>query len=294
VSFALTNTAAGVPARVTPVAPVSRSATVTRGYAQPLQARVVDALGNPVAGATVTFTLGSGAATAPCGAGSAASAGAGAGAGAAEGAGVGATASFVGGGAQATATTGASGLATSPTLTANASAGTFAATATVSSGVGAGAGTSGASDGAANAAAASADSALAASFTLRNLPGAPSRLTAGIGATQSTVTGTRFPIRLAVTVDDAEKNPVPGGAVTFAAPASGPGGTFTVRSRAPRHRRSKISHPHSVRIKTDACGIAVAPALTAGRSGGYIVEASAAHARPAAFALVNEQPGRQP
>ena len=271
VSFSLTNAAADVPARVMALAPTSRSATVTHGYAQPLRVTVLDALGNPVAGASVVFTLSSAAGVGACGAASSADG------------------SFVGGtGAQASATTGASGVATSPPLTANASVGTFTATATVSSGGGTGA--SGAADGAG----ASAGSAIDASFSLRNLAGAPSRLTAGIGATQSTVTGTHFPIRLAVTVDDAEMNPVSGALVTFAAPAVGPSGSFTTRSRGPHDDRSHISHPRTVRVESDACGIAVAPALTAGHPGGYIVEASAAHAKPVAFALVNEEPGQQP
>jgi hypothetical protein len=271
VSFSLTNTAADVPARVTALAPTSRSATVTHGYAQPLEVKVLDALGNPVAGATVTFALSSATGVGACGARSSAGA------------------SFVGDGAaaQASATTGASGVAISPLLTANASAGTFTATAAVTSGGGTGA------SGAADVAVASAGTAIQASFALRNLAGEPSSLTAGIGATQSTVTGTRFPIRLAVAVDDAEKNPVPAAVVTFAAPATGPSGGFTIRSRGSRHDRSHISHRHIVRAETDACGIAVAPALTAGGPGGYIVEARTAHAKPVAFALVNEQLGQQ-
>jgi hypothetical protein len=267
VSFSLTNTASGIPARVTALAPTSRSATVTRRYAQPLQVRVLDAAGSPVAGATVTFALASAEGVGACGAGSSAGA------------------SFAGGaGAQASATTGASGVATSPTLTANASAGTFTATAVVSSDVGAEA--PGAVDGAASAG--------TASFSLRNLAGEPARLTAGIGATQSTLTGTQFPIRLAVTVDDAQKNLVPGVVVTFAAPAGGPSAGFATRSRGSRQARSHVTHAPAVRVRTDACGIAVAPALTAGRPGGYIVEARAAHARPVAFALVNEESGQLP
>ena len=151
VSFSLTNTAAGVPERVTAVGSTSRSATVTRGYAQPLQARVLDGAGNAVAGATVTFTLSSGAAADACGAGSAADA------------------SFAGGAAsQVSATTGASGVATSPPFTANAVAGSFIATATVSSGAGAQAG-AGAPAGVVGDGAA--PGAIAASFALRNLAG---------------------------------------------------------------------------------------------------------------------------
>jgi hypothetical protein len=131
------------------------------------------------------------------------------------------------------------------------------------------------------------------SFSLSNLAGKPARLTAGVGSTQSTPAGSAFPIRLAVTVTDAEENPVPGAAIRFSAPTRGAGGRFTVRSRHPRHRRARVSHPHTIRVKTDACGIAVAPAFTANHlPGGYIVKASVRHSRPAAFALVNEAPGQ--
>jgi hypothetical protein len=269
--FSLTNTAAGVPARVIAMAPARRSATVTHRYAQPLQVAVLDAAGDPVAGATVTFTLASAAGLGACGASSTASA------------------SFVGGaGAQASATTGASGVAGSPQLMANTAAGSFIATAAVSSGGGTGTSVS------AGAGSAAGSAALGASFALRNLAGRPSRVTAGVGSTQSTAAGTQFPVRLAVTVTDAGKNPVPDSPVTFAAPAGGPSARFTIRSRGTRRDRSRISHPRTVKVDTDACGIAVAPTLTAGRQGGYIVEATAGHARPAAFALVNEASGQQP
>ncbi|MCW3017919.1 MAG: hypothetical protein JWN10_227, partial [Solirubrobacterales bacterium] len=120
------------------------------------------------------------------------------------------------------------------------------------------------------------------------------KLTAGVGATQSTAPGTRFPIRLAVTVTDAEENPVPGAPVTFAAPGGGPSARFTTRTRGTRHDRFHISHRRTVKVETDACGVAVAPSLTAGGAGGYIVEASTGRARPAAFALVNDAPGQRP
>ncbi|HTA31866.1 MAG TPA: hypothetical protein VK721_00435 [Solirubrobacteraceae bacterium] len=271
VLFSLTNTAAGVPARVTTAGPTSRAATVTRSYAQPLQVTVLDGAGNPVAGVTVTFTLSS--AAGACGASATASA------------------SFAdGAGTQASTTTGASGVATSPSLTANTAAGRFTATAAVSSGGSAGSGVSGAgvSSGSGSGVA------IEASFALHNLAGAPSRVTAGVGSTQSTATGMQFPVRLAVTVTDAEKNPVPGVGVTFAAPAGGPSARFTTRTRGTRQGRSRIWRRRTVKVETDACGVAVAPSLTAGGEGGYIVEASAGHARPAAFALVNEEPGQRP
>jgi hypothetical protein len=114
-------------------------------------------------------------------------------------------------------------------------------------------------------------------------------LTAGVGATQSTRTGTRFPLQLAVTVTDAEKSPVPGVLVTFMAPTHGPSGSFTIRSAAAGHARTRTSHPRRVEVRSDACGIALAPMFTANhRQGGYVVVASVEDAR-AAFALVNER-----
>jgi len=118
------------------------------------------------------------------------------------------------------------------------------------------------------------------------LPGRPARIAAGVGATESTGLGARFPIRLAVTVTDAEGNPVPGARVTFSAPARGPSGHFATRARGSRASSAKVS--------SDACGVAVAPAFTANNEqGGYIVTASVEHVGPAAFALVNAGTGQQ-
>jgi protocatechuate 3,4-dioxygenase beta subunit len=160
----------------------------------------------------------------------------------------GAGATFAGGAVQATATTDALGRAASPALVANSTAGRFTATASV-----AGASTQ---------------------FGLRNLAGKPVSITAGSASGQSAHVGARFPIRLAVKVSDAEGNAVPNAAVTFAAPAHGPGARFG------RHRL--------VRVMTASNGVAVAPLLTANRTpGGYVITASAGSAHPAAFALVN-------
>src|SRR6202453_4947226 len=175
VSFSLTNTAAGVPARIVAIPLKSRSASVTARYPQPLQVTVLDAGGNPVAGTTVTFTLGSGGASA-CGTSSSASA------------------SFADGGSQATATTDASGLVTSPAFTANNTAGSFTATVAVSDKEPSGA------SGKENSAASDSDATIPVSFSLSNLAGRPTKLTTGVGATQSTTAGTPFSIRLAVTV----------------------------------------------------------------------------------------------
>jgi hypothetical protein len=119
------------------------------------------------------------------------------------------------------------------------------------------------------------------------------QVTPGVGSMQSTIAGTPFAIPLAVTVTDAQKNPVPGALVTFSAPVAGASGRFTVHARG-SHHRVRVSHPYTVRVKTDARGIAVAPAFTANDTqGGYIVTATVEHVRPAAFALVNEAPGGQ-
>jgi hypothetical protein len=271
-SFSLTNTAAGIPAKIVTTPLRSRSARVASDYAQPLQVTVLDAGGNPVAGATVTFMLGSSASSASaCGATSSAGA------------------SFIGGAAQASATTGSSGLAISPPFTANAVAGSFSASAASATSAAGSAAGSGAGN------AAGSGSAIQARFALANVAGAPAKVTAGVAATESTTVGTRFPIRLAVTVTDAEKNPVPSASVTFVAPANGPGGRFTTHSRGSRHHRPHVSHVRAVKVATDACGVAVAPPFTAGpRQGGYVVKVTAGHARSAAFALVNDAPGQLP
>jgi hypothetical protein len=263
VSFSLTNTAAGIPAQLTAIQLKSRSVRVTARFPEPLQVRALDARGNPVAGTPVAFTLGTGNAGA-CGAGVAASA------------------SFAGGATQATATTDASGLATSPALTANTAAGSFTATASLSSGGGGGTESTGK---------AGASTVAPVSFSLVNLAGKPAKIAPGVGSTQSTTAGAAFPIRLAVTVTDADKNPVPGALVSFSAPAAGVSGRFTIGARRSRRHGAHISYAQTVAVKTGACGIAVAPTFIANRqSGGYIVKASAKPARPAAFALVNEAP----
>jgi hypothetical protein len=81
--------------------------------------------------------------------------------------------------------------------------------------------------------------------------------------------------------------------VRFAAPAAGPSGHFAIRSRGVRRDRLHVSRSRAVKVRTDACGIALAPPLIAnGRQGGYVVKATAGRARPAAFALVNDAPGQ--
>ncbi|MES1248376.1 MAG: Ig-like domain-containing protein, partial [Actinomycetota bacterium] len=140
---------------------------------------------------------------------------------------------FLGGATQTTAYADGDGIATSPAVVANTSAGTFGASASVAG-------------------------AAATSFALRNTAGQPASLSAGAAAMQSAHVHSRFPVRLAVTVTDANGNPVPGAVVTFTAPKRGAGGRF-VGGRV-------------ARATTDADGVAVAPALRAnGTSGGFVV-----------------------
>jgi protocatechuate 3,4-dioxygenase beta subunit len=159
---------------------------------------------------------------------------------------------FLGGGAQATVTTNARGRASSPLIVAGATAGRFTATASI----------------------AAVSTPLV--YSLRNLPGAPATIAAGAASGESASAGTRFPIPLAVTVEDKEGNPVQGAAVSFSAPAGGPTGRFVV-------------HGHYLRVartRTNSHGIAVAPWLVAGgRSGGFAVTARSGSAH-VAFALV--------
>jgi hypothetical protein len=102
IGFALSNTAAGLSAAISAGTGTPQQATVNSQYAQPLQARVTDANGNPVQGAAVTFSIVPGS--------------------------TGAGANFVGGG-PSTAMTDSNGIATSSPLLANSTPGTFTAVA---------------------------------------------------------------------------------------------------------------------------------------------------------------------
>lgn len=223
-TYALDNHASASTAAIEPVSNNPAKATVHARYANPLQARVLDANGRPLEGASVTFAVDA----------------------AANGAG----ADFVGGAAQATALTDATGTATAPQLVANKTAGAFTVTATVAG-------------------------AKPISYALENTAAAPAAVTAGAASGQSTTVGTRFPIPLAVTVADKDGNLVAGATVRFAAPAHGPSGRFGRSLR--------------VDVKTNAKGVAVAPAFVANRSsGGYAVTAAVqGSALRAAFSLLN-------
>ena len=173
----------------------------------------------------------------------------------------GADAAFLGGGTQATATTDARGRASSPALVANGSAGRFNAAATIAA------------------------RPTPITFALRNVAGAPATVAAGAASGESTATGSRFPIRLAVTVTDKNGNPIHGALVTFTAPTGGgPSGYFTIASTRQRAHAS-----HVARVRTNADGVAVAPPFTANtRAGGYAVTARVGTTK-AGFALVNTQ-----
>jgi hypothetical protein len=168
----------------------------------------------------------------------------------------GAGASFTGGGSQATVVTDADGRASSPQMLASGTAGRFTATASTPV------------------------VAAEASFRLRIVAGPPDSITAGAASGQLATVASSFRIPLAVTVKDADANPVAGAVVSFAAPSAGASGRFGSPAR------------RIVRVRTNGDGIAVAPPLTAnGVSGGYglIARVAGTHLRTA-FALVNEPP----
>jgi protocatechuate 3,4-dioxygenase beta subunit len=229
--FTLDNHAAAM--TVSMVTRSDPTATVDTRYRDHLQARVVDATGQPIEGATVTFAI----AAADNGAG----------------------ASFLAAATQATALTDTDGRAISPVLLANKTAGAFTATAS----------TAGAEP---------------LAFTLTNLAAAPYTVSAGAASGTSTVVGTRFDVPFAVTVTDKNGNPVKAAVVIFTAPVKGATGRFTIRK--PRKHTSRIA-----RVATNAAGIAVAPAFTAGgTAGGFAVTAVVAGtSRSTAFALVDTQ-----
>lgn len=233
VSFSLTNTATGVPAAIRVSGGAGQSAVVGRRFRRRLAARVTDALGKPVQGVVVNFSVATGTASAP-------------------------SASFLGGG-QAVGTTDPYGVAISPPLLAGDTAARYTASAST--------------DGLA----------VVAAYRLRNLPGPPRLVMAGLASGESAALGARFLIPLAVTVADVGGNPVAGAVVTFSAPRGGASGRFHSR----RHGRPRTSRV--VRVTTNHDGVAVTPAFYANRrAGGYVVLATVTgHARAAAFALVN-------
>jgi len=160
---------------------------------------------------------------------------------------VGASGAFPGGATSATVTTDASGNATAPLFTANATAGNYAVLASASGGQ--------------------------AVFALGNAAGSAATIIASTGSSQSATIGAPFATTLRATVLDMYDNPVPGVAVTFAAPGTGASGTFG----------------GSTTVTTNSNGVAIAPLFTANAiAGSFTVSATATGVSvPTTFALTN-------
>jgi hypothetical protein len=111
-----------------------------------------------------------------------------------------------------------------------------------------------------------------ATFSLTNTQGQPGSITATSGSGQSAQVNTAFTNLLVATVRDAGGNPVSGVTVTFTAPASGAGATFTGGNTA----------------VTNASGVASKAVTANSIAGSYNVTASAPGvATPATFSLTN-------
>ena len=107
--------------------------------------------------------------------------------------------------------------------------------------------------------------------------GASSSITATGGTPQSALVLTVFPSPLQVSVADASGNPVSGVPVSFAAPSSGPGGTFGGQG--------------TVTVNTDAQGHAQAVIMANNIAGSYVVTAvSTMVSGSASFSLTNLPP----
>jgi uncharacterized repeat protein (TIGR01451 family) len=162
----------------------------------------------------------------------------------------GASGTFSNGDTTITVTTDASGLA-GATLTANTTAGSYSVTATVG-GV-----------------------ATPASFSLTNTL-VPAAIKAKSGTPQKATVGVAFAKPLRAKVTDANGNPVVGVSVTFTAPASGAGGTFS-------------NGDTTITVTTDASGLAGATLTANTTAGSYSVTATVGGvATPASFSLTNE------
>ncbi len=173
VTFSVSNVS-GTAASIAVTSGTPQSVAVTKPFSQPLVVVVKDSGGNPVGGASVTFTAPS---SGPSG-------------------------TFAGGSNTITVTTDTSGAATSGTFTANTLAGSYNVTARTS-GV-----------------------ASSASFALTNTPGPIGSIIVVSGSNQSAKINTAFANPLKAVVKDANGNTISGVTVTFAAPSSGPGGSF--------------------------------------------------------------------
>ena len=112
--------------------------------------------------------------------------------------------------------------------------------------------------------------------------GPPATVIAFSGTPQTTVVNTIFQVRLVAWVRDANTDGVPGVAVTFTAPSSGPSATF--------------NGSLTTTVVTDGSGTASAPVLTAnGLAGTYVLTATVAGvAVPAIYNLTNTGGGVPP
>jgi hypothetical protein len=165
--------------------------------------------------------------------------------------------SGTGGGTSSTAAiTNASGVATSGFFTANTIAGADTVTATV------------------------AGASAAATFTLTNLPGQATNVTAISGTPQNAIGDKQFAAPFTVSVTDSQNNPVSGTVVTFLAPTTGQSGTF------------QDSGTNTTTATTNSSGIATSAPFTANATAGiYTVTASSGG--NAVFTLTNWPVGSQ-
>jgi hypothetical protein len=113
-------------------------------------------------------------------------------------------------------------------------------------------------------------------FALTNRVGAPRRVSVSAGSPQSRTVGTAFTTALSALVVDRFGNPVPGVALTFTAPATGPSGAFA-------------NNTATTQATTNAAGVGTASAFTANHTAGgpYNVGVRAAGTNTATFALTN-------
>ncbi len=164
----------------------------------------------------------------------------------------GASGTFPGAVTTVTATTNASGVAAAPAFTANTTLGAYSVTASVT----------GVSP--------------SASFSLTNTAGPAASIAATTGTPQSAAIGTAFATALTATVKDAGGNLLANVTVTFTAPSSGAGGTFT-------------GGLTTVTASTNASGVATAPTFTANTTtGAFAVTAGVTGVSPSAsFSLTN-------
>ncbi len=104
----------------------------------------------------------------------------------------------------------------------------------------------------------------------------PASIAVQAGTPQSTAIGTSYAVPLTVLVRDGADNPVAGIGVTFTAPASGPSGAFPGGAR-------------TIIVRTDAAGIATAPALTANATAGTFAVVGRINTHATSFGLTNER-----